>query len=182
MPPKLISHVVSHRWSIRDATVTYALWNRINVAFLRRASLPALGGRVLLTHRFTIHFRDGISMYLSDCLPCNGAAILSLKGVGVRAIVCHARARNIYLRNVPEHFPSGSSVPLKSITTAPAESKEAFLWDSSRAARDKNLRSRSRVFRASCASVFEHHSKCSPHRKKLENWSLTKSSDFTNST
>lgn len=63
-------------------------------------------------------------MYLSDCLPCNGTAIPSLKGVSVRAIVCHARARNIHLQNVPEHFPSGSFVLLKSITTAPTRVKK----------------------------------------------------------
>jgi len=42
----------------------------------------------------------------------------------VRAIVCHARVRNIHLRNVPEHIPSGSSVPFKSITTVPATIKK----------------------------------------------------------
>lgn len=43
----------------------------------------------------------------------------------VCAIVCHARVRNI-LWNVPEHFPSGSSIPFKSITTVPTIKKCSF--------------------------------------------------------
>ena len=77
----------------------------------------------------------------------------------VRTIVSRSRTRNIHLKNVPEHFPLGSFVLLKSITTA-NDSKEVFLWDSSRAVHDKNLRLKSRVFHTSCAFFFKHHSKC----------------------
>lgn len=42
----------------------------------------------------------------------------------VCAIVCHARVRNIHLWNVPEHFPSGSSILFKSITTVPTTVKK----------------------------------------------------------